>query len=1660
MEKGLACGIILLFVGTSVVPSITGNIDDKKQISPYLNEDKGRNILLYNTYDGGIGYDNTFCDETLPNILQNHGYSITLKQRTTTPQITNSLLATYDELWLVSADYESPGCFIQSEIDAILNFRQEGKGLLLMSDHEEYCNDVNQIANLFGVNFYGNANHYETVIFDNHPLFSSVNSIYIYSSEAYMSITPPVDVVATCQGDNLIAVFDDGNGRIVFDRTWLQLDDVYINTGDTSQYICNIADWLSGGSGNTIFFDDFNSWDPSKWKTYSDPTVSVSNGELTLTETTGQSGYLVSKVTIPMGTKTEIRFKQVQHWDHIDSQFAALDQDTGTGVSEANQVQAWDSNYQDYWRFWTQRDGSGPGSDNLGGCPDVFSYHTIKYVWLNNIAQYYFDNALIDVRTENVPYIDLNVVFRVQQYNSIIIDWVNVTEFGGGGNQPPVADFSWAPQNPNPSQTVAFDASGSHDPDGTITLYEWDWNNDGVYEESHTTPVAAHSWPQASYYLVTLRVTDNGSTTDTVTKTLIVGGGNQPPVANAGGSYSANVGVSITFDGSHSHDPDGSIVGYQWDFNNDGSWDTGWLTSPTYQYTFYSQFHGYVKLKVKDNLGATSTATAKIDVGKANQPPVADFSWNPSSPKQGQTITFDASASYDPDGSITKYEWDWNSDGTYEESRTTPTTTHSWSNTGTYTVTLRVTDNSGTTKTKAKQVTVSTSGPPPFNPPSWVTKLMSITGVHETWKGDYWYVKIPFNLNYLPSMDYSFNTNAAWPFGGLYHFAFNSFNSYLEVKIYPSKAGTNSYTMINTAGNFAYMYPFSQWDQVRIVTGCDLRDGSWDDGDVFIKGDVSAYLFVVSINGVIWIIPYTVNLQIGAAGGFQLNILNPNGWGGNNYFRSFGYIGLRGTLKGGIGFNLGWWIRASVGVYGTMEGGIRMPPIPPSWYFKGEIGLYGEIGPWEGRIKVWPKSYNLDDNFEWQLIQREYGESQWQGGNRGVLLKEVFPFAQPSIANHNDQKMMVWVYDNLTKQPLNGYDLSYSIWNGVSWRIPKDVTNDNYNEMYPSVVLLDNGDALSVFTIVKKQNITTLGDYLNNSKIAYCYYNHTLDEWSQPSTISNISIGSALQPVISSDGNSAVAVWTCDKDNNTFTINDTVTYASFWDNGIWHDTRKISNESIVSYPISLSYKNGVAVMAYAVDMDGNLSTKDDREIFMTTFTSTQTISTIQLTNDNTADSSPSVQISHSIPNVVWVKEENNQTTLYYEDLNTHTPIEILNGNISNPQLVLAGPNNDEPIIGWKDIGVEGLFVTRLVNGEWVTKEVCQSNKTIDWFKWDYTNDHFSATYIEKDNASSMKHCNLISIDNIKPDDPNPPGGPLTGYVNTTYIYSCATSDNNSDQLSYLFDWGDGSSSSWIGPYNSSELAYASHNWASPGVYDIRVKTKDTFGLETRWSSLLTIQISGNTSAPDNPLDPFPFDGANETPLPVTLSCIVTDSDDNPLDVTFIWGKGEQQLGWNYSYNVSSGRRAELTLPSLELNTSYWWYVEAWNGFSTTRSKTWSFKTGIDTTPPMLEIIRPAPGYFYWDRHNLALNLSSIFGNIFQMAFILGKYHMTVMAFDNSSSINRVEYYVNDALMNTTSTYPYSWDWINRGINLYTLKVVAYDKSGNSATKLLHVLKIF
>jgi hypothetical protein len=93
-----------------------------------------------------------------------------------------------------------------------------------------------------------------------------------------------------------------------------------------------------------------------------------------------------------------------------------------------------------------------------------------------------------------------------------------------------------------------------------------------------------------------------------------------------------------------------------------------------------------------------------------------------------------------------------------------------------------------------------------------------------------------------------------------------------------------------------------------------------------------------------------------------------------------------------------------------------------------------------------------------------------------------------------------------------------------------------------------------------------------------------------------------------------------------------------------------------------------------------------------------------------------------------------------------------------------------------------------------------------------------------------------------PLTPEKPSGLTPGKINVEYNYTTITTDQQQDQIYYWFDWGDGTNSGWIGPYESGNTADTSHPWSKKGSYVIKVKAKDTGSHESGWSDPLPITM--------------------------------------------------------------------------------------------------------------------------------------------------------------------------------------------------------------------------
>jgi PKD repeat protein len=163
--------------------------------------------------------------------------------------------------------------------------------------------------------------------------------------------------------------------------------------------------------------------------------------------------------------------------------------------------------------------------------------------------------------------------------------------------------------------------------------------------------------------------------------------GTEPPTADFSGTpTSGEYPLTVNF-------TDLSIGATSWSWNF-GDGGTSTAQHPTHEYTAEGT---YTVTLIATNSNGSDTEIKPDYITVTQKPPVADFTFS----ADLLTVTF-TDQSYDPDGTIVSWSWDFGDTNT----STQQNPVHTYGAKGTYNVTLTVTDNDGATDYISKDVTV------------------------------------------------------------------------------------------------------------------------------------------------------------------------------------------------------------------------------------------------------------------------------------------------------------------------------------------------------------------------------------------------------------------------------------------------------------------------------------------------------------------------------------------------------------------------------------------------------------------------------------------------------------------------------------------------------------------------------------------------------------------------------------------------------------------------------------------------------------------------------------------------------------------------------------------------------------------------------------------
>jgi hypothetical protein len=95
---------------------------------------------------------------------------------------------------------------------------------------------------------------------------------------------------------------------------------------------------------------------------------------------------------------------------------------------------------------------------------------------------------------------------------------------------------------------------------------------------------------------------------------------------------------------------------------------------------------------------------------------------------------------------------------------------------------------------------------------------------------------------------------------------------------------------------------------------------------------------------------------------------------------------------------------------------------------------------------------------------------------------------------------------------------------------------------------------------------------------------------------------------------------------------------------------------------------------------------------------------------------------------------------------------------------------------------------------------------------------------------------LTTVQDTPPSVPSIQG-PTEGKPRIAYSYTIVATDSEGDGLFYYMDWGDTTSSNWVGPYPANETVTLTHTYTKKGSFTIKVQARDIYYAVSPWGTL-------------------------------------------------------------------------------------------------------------------------------------------------------------------------------------------------------------------------------
>lgn len=299
-------------------------------------------------------------------------------------------------------------------------------------------------------------------------------------------------------------------------------------------------------------------------------------------------------------------------------------------------------------------------------------------------------------------------------------------------------------------------------------------------------------------------------------------------------------------------------------------------------------------------------------------------------------------------------------------------------------------------------------------------------------------------------------------------------------------------------------------------------------------------------------------------------------------------------------------------------------------------------------------------------------EGTKSGAKADVLKENIYPRAEVQLLQSGDEVWLIWSDDKPERDAVNRTQLRYSILKDGTWHEPVWLDEDRTADFSPVASSTSNGTLMAWQNISKEVSQEEgLSAMLDNSEISVTASVYNDDSNPQIVTLTNDN-QLDHSPRLAADGDNALLVWT-KSEGLGFTLGEDMAelkapensdglYFSTWDQSGWSAPAQIQGSLPSVLDSSLTMHQDQGLLLYTLDMDNDMSTSEDREVFARLFSGSEWEEAVQLTNNQLNDLNPKAAHIDGKWFITWVQDGK---VIYKEGLNGENKAWQLLENVPN-----------------------------------------------------------------------------------------------------------------------------------------------------------------------------------------------------------------------------------------------------------------------------------------------------------------------------------------------------------------------------------------------------------